>query len=172
MRDYSINHSPIREQVRQIQYHGNDNGEDFWGYVPKKHLPFPLIRKLLKGKVSSIVDIGCGFCENLLMLGEHLKVVDLTGVEINQDYYNSTKALNLSINLFLGDYRSFDISRYDLIYSYEIAKTDRGMEEFFGYVDKNAKAGAFVLYAFSKQIKIKQTWKEIYRDKDCIIFQK
>jgi len=133
-----------------------DNGDAYWGYVAKPEIDFDVVfEKIALPLNPKVVDLGAGFCENLLRLGYTLETNNLHAVESNTVYADQTQPLllkhKLPITYYVGDYSRHDISSYDVIYSFCIAKRQPEYDAFNDYVLDNMKVGAYWLEVFAEE---------------------
>jgi len=138
------NYISFFQDVDAIHAMPTDNGDEWYGYIPKQY-PFEDIIEHLPAN-AKVVDLGCGFCENLLYLGSLLENPELHGVEFNSDYYNDVSPLvtehNLPITLHNENILNHDISSYDIIYTFCPAKTDTNYQAYTDYILQNMKDDA------------------------------
>lgn len=131
-----------------------DNGSDWYGYIAKRDMDLDVICPLIELNNPKIVDLGCGYCENLLYLGSYFNSTELHGVEMNQIYANDTHSLisehNLQITLHESNILDHDISSYDLIYSFCPAMKNQKWAEVNSYILENMKTGAYWLEAHAR----------------------
>lgn len=126
-----------------------DNGDDWFGYIAKRDMDLDAICQLIDLNNPKIVDLGCGYCENLLYLGSYFDSPELHGIEMNSKYIGDMESLiathGLDINIHSGNVLSQDISGYDLLYSFCPAQSTSKYNEFNSYVLNNMKVGAYWL---------------------------
>ena len=130
-----------------------DNGSAYYGYIPMTRIDFPSY-DLPIAENAKIVDLGCGYCENLVYLGSTYNTSDLHGVEINPKYFNDVSEVisefEMPITLYNESYNEHDISEYDVIYSFCIAQKNPEYTTFNQYVLDNMKEGAIWIEALSE----------------------
>ncbi len=135
-----------------------DNGDAYYGYITSPQIDFHAIfANIPLPQNPKVVDLGAGFCENLLRLGHAVQSTDLHAVEMNATYAAQTQPLialhNLPITYHVSDYAQHDISGYDLIYSFCIAKRQPEYRAFNEYVLNNMKVGAVWIEALARESK-------------------
>jgi len=143
------------DEIDPIPTHPNDdNGDLYYGYISKGLLHLEdLLSGIKTPPNAKILDIGAGYCEMLLYIGHVLKSSNMHGIEVNQKYFTDTAPLlvkhRVPVTLYLCDYRKHDISSYDVIYSFSIAKKLPEKEEMYRYVLDNMKPGAIWIEALA-----------------------
>ena len=133
-----------------------DNGSEWYGYITKQGLDLNEILDAIEIPDNpKIVDLGSGYCENLLYLSSYFGSQDNHAVEMNTTYneYMTTAIpqYNLPITLHEENFLEHDISTYDVVYSFSPAMTTENYAAYTDYVLENMKVGAIWVEVLSHE---------------------